>query len=134
MTYPVGIDNDGATWNAYNQRYWPTLYLIDKQGQIRYLRIGEGNYDATEAAIQALLAEADEPALSTELSATALTYLTPDTALNVRAAPGVDSDQIGAINPGMALVILGDQDGWYQISYNDGVGYVSGDYVTVHDG
>ena len=50
VTYPVGIDNDGATWNAYNQRYWPTLYLIDKQGQIRYLRIGEGNYEATEAA------------------------------------------------------------------------------------
>ncbi len=134
LTYPVGIDNDGATWNAYNQRYWPTLYLIDKQGQIRYLRIGEGSYDATESAIQALLAEADPPALGTEQPAAPLTYLTPNVALNVRAAPGVDSAQIGAIDPGMALVVLGDRDGWYQISYNDGTGYVSGDYVTVHDG
>lgn len=132
VTYPVGIDNDGATWNAYNQRYWPTIYLIDKQGQIRYLRIGEGNYEATEAAIQALLAETPASAPSTAEPAMALAYLTPDTVLNVRAAPGVDSEQIGAVDPGMALVILGEQDGWYQISYNDGVGYVSGDYVTVH--
>ena len=134
VTYPVGIDNDGATWKAYNQRYWPTIYLIDKQGNIRYLRIGEGNYDATEAAIQALLAEDGVPVSSTEQPAAALAYLTPDVPLNVRAAPDVDSAQIGAINPGMALVILGDHDGWYQISYNDGVGYVSGDYVTVHEG
>jgi len=37
--------------------YWPTLYLIDKQGHIRYIHIGEGEYKQTEAAIQALLAE-----------------------------------------------------------------------------
>lgn len=57
VSYPVAQDNDGATWNAYGQRYWPTLYLIDKRGQIRYQRIGEGGYTQTETAIQALLAE-----------------------------------------------------------------------------
>ncbi len=57
VTYPVAQDNDGATWRAYNNRYWPTLYLIDKRGQIRYRHIGEGRYNETEAAIQALLAE-----------------------------------------------------------------------------
>ncbi len=57
VDYPVAQDNDGKTWRAYNNRYWPTLYLIDKDGQIRYVHIGEGAYDETEAAIQYLLNE-----------------------------------------------------------------------------
>ena len=57
IEYAVTQDNDGATWRAYKNRYWPTLYLIDKNGHIRYVHIGEGNYDETEAAIQSLLAE-----------------------------------------------------------------------------
>ena len=57
IEYPVAQDNDGATWNAYRNRYWPAFYLIDKQGHIRYRHFGEGRYDVTEAAIQALLAE-----------------------------------------------------------------------------
>lgn len=58
IEYAVAQDNDGATWRAYKNRYWPTLYLIDKKGHIRYVHIGEGNYQETEAAIQILLAEA----------------------------------------------------------------------------
>ena len=50
-------DNDGQTWEAYHTRYWPTLFLIDKGGHLRYQHIGEGAYSETEAAIQALLAE-----------------------------------------------------------------------------
>lgn len=57
VPYPVAQDNDGATWNAYGNRYWPTLYLIDRRGHLRYQHIGEGSYAETEAAIQALLAE-----------------------------------------------------------------------------
>lgn len=57
ISYPVDQDNDGATWNAYHTLYWPTLYLIDKRGHLRYTRIGEGGYDTTESAIQSLLAE-----------------------------------------------------------------------------
>ena len=53
----VAIDNSGATWRAYNNRYWPSLYLIDKRGNIRYQHIGEGQYQETEQAIQSLLAE-----------------------------------------------------------------------------
>lgn len=58
VPYAVGQDNDGTTWRAYNNRYWPTLYLIDKKGDIRYQHIGEGDYAETEQAIQYLLAEA----------------------------------------------------------------------------
>jgi len=57
VPYPVAIDNDRQTWSAYKNRYWPTLYLIDKQGHIRYIHIGEGAYEETELAIQTLLAE-----------------------------------------------------------------------------
>lgn len=57
VPYPVAIDNDRQTWNAYNNRYWPTLYLIDKSGHIRYTHIGEGAYDETEQAILTLLNE-----------------------------------------------------------------------------
>jgi len=57
IQYAVAQDNSGDTWRAYKNHYWPTLYLIDKQGRIRYIHIGEGGYAATQAAIQALLAE-----------------------------------------------------------------------------
>ena len=58
IEYPIAQDNDGETWRAYNNRYWPTMYLIDKNGNIRYTHIGEGAYEETERKIQRLL---DEP-------------------------------------------------------------------------
>jgi thiol-disulfide isomerase/thioredoxin len=57
IQYAVAQDNDGSTWRAYKNRYWPTLYLIDKQGHIRYVHIGEGRYKETEENIKTLLAE-----------------------------------------------------------------------------
>ncbi len=57
VNWAVAQDNDGLTWRAYQNRYWPTLYLIDKTGRLRYLHIGEGAYEQTERAIQSLLAE-----------------------------------------------------------------------------
>ena len=57
IAYPVAQDNKGQTWRAYNNRYWPTLYLIDKRGDIRYQHIGEGGEQEIEAAIRVLLAE-----------------------------------------------------------------------------
>lgn len=57
IEYPVAQDNEGDTWRAYKNHYWPTLYLIDKQGHIRYVHIGEGRYAETEENIQALLQE-----------------------------------------------------------------------------
>ncbi len=57
IEYPVAIDNNYATWNAYSNHYWPARYLIDKAGNVRLLQIGEGGYAQTEATVQALLAE-----------------------------------------------------------------------------
>jgi len=57
IQYAVAIDNDYTTWNSYRNHYWPAIYLIDKKGVIRYMRIGEGDYDQTEKQIRDLLAE-----------------------------------------------------------------------------
>jgi cytochrome c biogenesis protein CcdA/thiol-disulfide isomerase/thioredoxin len=58
LRYPVVQDNNMGTWNAYGNQYWPADYLIDAKGQVRYATFGEGEYDKTETAIRALLAEA----------------------------------------------------------------------------
>lgn len=57
VEYPVVLDNDYATWNAYGNRYWPHEYLIDIDGYIVHDHIGEGGYDETEKKIQELLTE-----------------------------------------------------------------------------
>ena len=56
VTYPVAMDNDCATWKAYENRYWPAHYLVDGRGRIRYRHFGEGEYERTDAAIRTLLA------------------------------------------------------------------------------
>jgi cytochrome c biogenesis protein CcdA/thiol-disulfide isomerase/thioredoxin len=53
--YPVAQDNEYATWNNYNNQYWPAEYLIDANGNIRRTDFGEGQYDQMELAIQTLL-------------------------------------------------------------------------------
>jgi cytochrome c biogenesis protein CcdA/thiol-disulfide isomerase/thioredoxin len=55
IKYPVALDNNYDTWNAYDNESWPADYLIDKQGNIRYVSLGEGDYNKTEEAIQELL-------------------------------------------------------------------------------
>ncbi len=60
IKYPVALDNDFATWQAYENRFWPAKYLIDKDGQVRYTHFGEGDYAETEETIQALLKESGQ--------------------------------------------------------------------------
>lgn len=60
VPYAVVQDNEGTNWRAYKNRYWPTMYLIDKNGHIRYIHIGEGNYKETEQAIIELLADPEK--------------------------------------------------------------------------
>jgi len=55
VRYPVVIDNDFAIWRSFENRYWPAVHLVDRDGQIRFHHFGEGAYDETERAIQQLL-------------------------------------------------------------------------------
>lgn len=57
IKYPVLLDNDFANFRAYDNHYWPHMYLIDKEGFIVYDQIGQGDYEQTEAKIKELLAE-----------------------------------------------------------------------------
>lgn len=96
--YPVAQDNNFATWNAYNNQYWPAHYLIDAKGIIRDTHFGEGKYEETEQRIKELLKEAGKEAtgnvgtLQTESPSGRLTpetyfgssrsqYMMPDTQL-----------------------------------------------------
>lgn len=60
IIYPIVLDNNYATWNAYGNRYWPRKYLINIDGNIVYDHIGEGAYEETERKIQELLKERAE--------------------------------------------------------------------------
>jgi cytochrome c biogenesis protein CcdA/thiol-disulfide isomerase/thioredoxin len=84
VEYPIAIDNDFRTWRAYDQRYWPAHYLIDRSGTVRQVHYGEGAYAETEALIRELLAEQGAPvaaAASTPEPGAANQAQTPETYL-----------------------------------------------------
>ncbi len=58
VDYPVAIDNDFAIWRAFQNQYWPALYLVDATGRIRHQHFGEGEYERSERMIGKLLEEA----------------------------------------------------------------------------
>jgi Thioredoxin like C-terminal domain len=55
IDYPVAIDNNYGTWDAYNNEYWPADYLIDPSGEVRAYDFGEGGYSTLETDIRQLL-------------------------------------------------------------------------------
>jgi len=65
LTFPVAVDNDGKTWKAWGNNYWPSVYLIDKKGDVRYRwdgeldRKGAKGQDVMRKKIEELLAEKD---------------------------------------------------------------------------
>lgn len=61
--YPVAIDNDGITWNAYEMHAWPAFIIVDKFGRMRYRQIGEGGYTTMTQIIDSLLTVPD-PAIT----------------------------------------------------------------------
>jgi cytochrome c biogenesis protein CcdA/thiol-disulfide isomerase/thioredoxin len=56
VDYPIAVDNNYATWDAYSNEYWPAEYLIDPSGEIRAYDFGEGGYGTMESNIRQLLA------------------------------------------------------------------------------
>ena len=83
VTWPVALDNDYKTWNAYSNEYWPAEYLIDRQGRVRRTHFGEGEYGATEHAIRMLLASGGRsvPTARRVADATPTELTTPETYL-----------------------------------------------------
>jgi cytochrome c biogenesis protein CcdA/thiol-disulfide isomerase/thioredoxin len=63
IEYPVALDPDYGTWQAWLNRYWPAKYFVDRRGHVRYAHFGEGDYEESERVIRRLLAEDTDGAL-----------------------------------------------------------------------
>jgi hypothetical protein len=99
IAYPVVQDNNYTIWNAYLNEYWPAEYLIDATGQVRHYQYGEGDYDKTEQAIQALLAEAGHPVSAALTNGPAAQFSpneTPETYLGTDRQSGFASPELVA--------------------------------------
>jgi cytochrome c biogenesis protein CcdA/thiol-disulfide isomerase/thioredoxin len=99
IRYPVALDNDYGTWNAFRNQYWPAKYLIDRQGHLRYYHFGEGEYGTTEERIRTLLGEsaAMTPVANRLSDNTPNAPLTPETYLGYQrlarfAQRGIEPD------------------------------------------
>ena len=58
VEFPIAVDNDYGIWRAFDNHYWPALYVFDAQGHLRHRQFGEGGYEHAEQIIQQLLEEA----------------------------------------------------------------------------
>jgi thiol-disulfide isomerase/thioredoxin len=67
VEYPIALDSDYAIWRAFNNRYWPAVYIADAQGRIRHHQFGEGGYEECERIIQGLLREAGRDGIGDDL-------------------------------------------------------------------
>jgi len=72
VDYPIAIDSEYAVWDGFANRYWPAVYIADKDGQIRHHQFGEGGYEACERMIQVFLREAGRDDIDDELVSVAL--------------------------------------------------------------
>lgn len=96
VTWPVAVDSETQTWNAYQNLYWPAEYLIDKNGSIRYIHAGEGNYQETERAIRLLLKDAGST-LPAGPAASLDPGLTQDATLQTRELYAGRLDSVGNV-------------------------------------
>ena len=109
IKYPVALDNTFATWQAYNNQYWPAKYLIDRDGRVQYTQFGEGAYDVTQAKIRELLGQSASTAPTVQVTAdgpgsadqTPETYLGTDRAERYVGQPALSSG--GPYRPASAL-------------------------------
>jgi cytochrome c biogenesis protein CcdA/thiol-disulfide isomerase/thioredoxin len=107
LTYPIASDNNYATWNAFDNNSWPADYLIDKNGDVRDVHLGEGDYNTTEEAIQLLLGE-DKPLTTPTATVpfnqnqTPETYFGTDRTMNFAGSPSL-SDGTATYEPAKSL-------------------------------
>ena len=66
VEYPVALDNGYGTWTAWQNRYWPAKYFVDRSGRLRYAHFGEGGYEESERVLRRLLAEESDAELVSE--------------------------------------------------------------------
>jgi thiol-disulfide isomerase/thioredoxin len=60
VDYPVVIDDDFSIWRSFGNRYWPAVYVVGREGDVRFTHFGEGAYEETELALRDLLDVGDD--------------------------------------------------------------------------
>jgi thiol-disulfide isomerase/thioredoxin len=97
VTWPVAFDDDLDIWNAFGTRYWPSKYVADREGHVRYVHYGEGAYGETENVLRKLLDvdPTSSRASSPRESTTSTERITPETYLGTERGPG-DARVVGA--------------------------------------
>ncbi len=102
VRYPVALDDDYGTWNAYSNQYWPAEYLIDQSGHVRHAHFGEGDYEQTESLIRRLLRAGGDsrlPAAGKDVDHTPRGIRTPETYLGFARLDRFDSDRLVVQRP-----------------------------------
>jgi len=104
VDYPIALDSGYGVWTAFSNHFWPAVYLADADGQIRYHHFGEGEYAATEMAIQRLLVEAGREGIDQDLvmvepkglevAADWRTLQSPETYMGNRQSTGFVQDDV----------------------------------------
>lgn len=98
VRYPVAMDNMTSMFTVYRNSYWPARFLIDAQGQVRYFKLGEGDYNTTEKLIRRLLEEA-KPGLT----------LPGETAVDDRTVTDERTTRETYVNAGQIQNYVGDK-------------------------
>ena len=93
IQYPVALDNRLDTFTAFNNRYWPAHYLLDRTGKIVYTHFGEGEYDRTEQNIRTLLGLKGAGAAIHDASSAGSPNQTPETYLGYARADSLASPE-----------------------------------------
>ncbi len=71
VEYPIALDSDYRVWRAFDNHYWPAVYIADAEGRIRHHHFGEGGYEECERVIQLLLREAGGDGIADDLASVA---------------------------------------------------------------
>lgn len=108
LKYPIALDNNFATWRAFENRYWPAKYLIDKEGKVRYTHFGEGEYEETEKAIQALLGVTDMPTTSKGIDPGFEKIRTPEIYIGAARRENFGGNRVPAELPQNTFYLTGD--------------------------
>lgn len=114
LTYPIFLDNQFKTWNAYQNRSWPSYFLVDAEGNVRRVHEGEGEYEKTEQAIRELLMQSGArldntksafttTSLPISSKQTAETYLGAVRASNFKNAKALAAAPVQTFEPAMDL-------------------------------
>lgn len=131
IKYPVAMDSNYATWIAYNNHYWPSDYLIDKDGNVREIALGEGGYNTTESNIRLLLRQAGYNVSNTTTSVNSTVNFsrigTPEIYLGYKTERGPLGNKEG-FSPGN--VVFYSQPNITQAN----LVYLSGSWLNAQDG